>query len=328
MAVNAAQPISSPSRRSRSSTTTKSSSTQAQSLSSASSTQPPKPSLNPAHQTAATESVTSIRFGSGSEYHLDTSVATTSVSSQASLSRLRSSLPDNPQVYDFSDIRAATNNFLAKRYSSTSSSQSWRCTLHGKDVIIFQRRIQKSMEKSELRAKLSVICRSHYKSIIKLLGASISGDHIYLVYDFVVGSNLSLCLRNPRNLAIRFSLLGCLECKSLDVCSQSGLYTHFTDGGALQCNRAKAVTNGGEICEEASTDSMPDRRGSATRGREFEGVKGYMSPEFQLTGVATQKSDVKISVIATAREVVECGGDGEEDDGLGAERRLGVGGPG
>ncbi|KAL2463422.1 lysM domain receptor-like kinase 3 [Forsythia ovata] len=85
--------------------------------------------------------------GSRSSYLLDTSVATTSVASGTSLSNLRDTLPENSQIYDFSEIRAATNNFLAKRYSSTSSSsQSWRSVLNGKDVIIFQRKLRKSMD--------------------------------------------------------------------------------------------------------------------------------------------------------------------------------------
>ncbi|XP_060174235.1 lysM domain receptor-like kinase 3 [Lycium barbarum] len=350
MAVNAAQPVS---------TTPKRSSRPTQSQSSTSSTQPPK---SPISQPGPSNSSNRVSYASnsGSEYRLDTSVATTSVSSQASLSSFRTSLPDNPQVYDFSDIRAATNNFLAKRYSSTSSSQSWRCTLHGKDVIIFQRRIHKSMEKSELRAKLSVICRSHYKSIIKLLGASISGDHIYLVYDFVIGSNLSLCLRNPRNPSYTILSTWMSRMQIAADVAQGLDYIHNTTGleispvhkyvkssgiivtepsfnakichfGAAElCSvtQNKAVTNVGEIGEELS----------ASKPREFEGVRGYMSPEFQLTGVVTQKSDVyafgvvllelfsgeepvrfkydkatgnysKISVIETARQVVDCGGD-------------------
>lgn len=88
----------------------------------------------------------------------------------------------------------------------------------------------------------------------------------------------------------------------------------------------------GEITEEPRSKEL---RSSIVQ---FEGVRGYMSPEFQATGVATQKSDVyafgvvilelltgeeplkfkfdeksrdfvRISVIATARAVVE-GGDG------------------
>ncbi|KAK4375958.1 hypothetical protein RND71_006635 [Anisodus tanguticus] len=361
MAVNAAQPIPSPSRRSRSSSTSQI---------------PQSGPSNSSNRVSYTSN-----SGSGSEYHLDTSIATSSVSSQASLSGFRSSLPDNPQVYDFSDIRAATNNFLAKRYSSTSS-QSWRCTLHGKDVIIFQRRIHKSMEKSRLKAKLSVICRSHYKSIIKLLGASVSGDHIYLVYEYVIGSNLSICLRNPRNPS--YTILSTWMSRiqiATDVAhgldyihnttgleinpvhkyvKSSGIIVtepsfnakicHFGAAELCSVTESKAVMIGGEISEET-----PELGGSASKPRDFEGVRGYMSPEFQQTGVATQKSDVyafgvvllelvsgeepvrfnydketgnysKISVIEKAREVVECGGDREEDGSVGVrnwvDRRL------
>ncbi|CAN0885087.1 Probable serine/threonine-protein kinase PBL28 [Linum grandiflorum] len=51
-------------------------------------------------------------------------------------------------------------------------------------------------EKHEL---LSVICRSNHVTVVRLLGASISGDYIYLVYEFVKGANLADCLRNVRN---------------------------------------------------------------------------------------------------------------------------------
>ncbi|KAF3457068.1 hypothetical protein FNV43_RR01725 [Rhamnella rubrinervis] len=58
----------------------------------------------------------------------------TSFSSRTSLSSLRDSLPETPHIYDFNKIYSATNNFLAKRYASSSSSTpSWRCTLRGKD---------------------------------------------------------------------------------------------------------------------------------------------------------------------------------------------------
>jgi serine/threonine protein kinase len=52
---------------------------------------------------------------------------------------------------------------------------------------------------SQLKEQLSVICRSNHSSVVKLLGASISGDYIYLVYEFIPGANLSNCLRNSKN---------------------------------------------------------------------------------------------------------------------------------
>ncbi|RVW84290.1 LysM domain receptor-like kinase 3 [Vitis vinifera] len=120
-----------------------------------------------------------------------------SESTPASLSCIRESLPENPHVYDISEICSATGNFLAKKFSSSSSA--WRCSVRGKDVVIFQRKLRRPIETAEIRKLLSVICKSHHGSLIKLLGASISGNHIYLVYDYVDGASLADCLRNPRN---------------------------------------------------------------------------------------------------------------------------------
>ncbi|XWS53307.1 hypothetical protein CRYUN_Cryun11dG0145800 [Craigia yunnanensis] len=125
----------------------------------------------------------------------------TSISSRTSLSSLRELISDNPHIYEITEIRAATNNFLAKRYSSSTSSNAacWRCNLRGRDSVVFQRKFRCKIQTSQLKERLSIICRSHHMSIIKLLGASISGDHIYLVYEFIEGSNLVECLKNPRN---------------------------------------------------------------------------------------------------------------------------------
>lgn len=98
-----------------------------------------------------------------------------------------------------------------------------------------------------------------------------------------------------------------------------------------------------ELCGETAEDG-----GEGQRSKQFEGVRGYMSPEFQETGEATQESDVyafgvvllellcgeeplrykidkasgnyrKISIVESARAAVDGGGDGGE---IGREGRL------
>ncbi|KAL6184768.1 hypothetical protein ACLB2K_046168 [Fragaria x ananassa] len=122
-------------------------------------------------------------------------------STASSVTSLKSSLPENPMIYDTSEISSSTNNFLSHRLSSssTSTSTSWRCTLRGKDAVVFQRKSRTPIDLPDLQQSLSLISRSHHTSLIKLLGASLSGSYVYLVYEFVDGANLADCLRNPNN---------------------------------------------------------------------------------------------------------------------------------
>ncbi|KAF3454970.1 hypothetical protein FNV43_RR05418 [Rhamnella rubrinervis] len=299
-------------------------------------TQSPRTPQGPAFTASSsfepsTSNTSSAQNTSTSSYKLSSG---TSFSSRTSLSSLRDSLPETPHIYDFSEICSATNNFLAKRYASSSSSTpSWRCTLRGKDVIVFQRKFRRKIENSELRERLSVIYRSHHTSIVKLLGASVSGEHIYLVYEFIYGANLADCLRNQRNpnFTVLSSWMSRMQIATdlahgLDyIHNKTGLSINFVHnhiksssvvviepsfnakichfGAAQLCGESdgnedlKAVGKGkiGEISEEEHEVSEPKEsklKRSSSRKMQFEGVMGYMSPEFQSTGVATQKSDV------------------------------------
>ncbi|ESQ44357.1 hypothetical protein EUTSA_v10005991mg [Eutrema salsugineum] len=247
--------------------------------------------------------------------------ASSSAASRTSLASLRESLPENPHIYDVAEIRAATNNFLAHRLSSSSSKASWRCNLRGREVVVFQRKFRRRIAKDELRDRLSDICRSHHGSIINLLGASVSGggggggDHIYLVYEYVNGASLADCLRNPKNP--NFTVLSNWTSRiqiatdlahGLDyIHNKTGLkienlvHNHIKSSAVIVTEpnfNAKICHFGtAQLCGETD-ETSPERDGSRSsrrsdsRALRFEGVRGYMSPEFQSSGIATQKSDV------------------------------------
>ncbi|CAN1145266.1 LysM domain receptor-like kinase 3, partial [Linum perenne] len=236
---------------------------------------------------------------SSANYTGNNTASSSSLSSRTSLSNLRDSLSQNPHIYDISEIRRATNNFLAKTYYSSSSC--WRCNLCGTtDAIVFQRKFRRKIETDRLKELLSVICRSNHVTVVKLLGASISGDYIYLVYEFVKGANLADCLRNARNpdFTVPSSWISRIQiaadlAHALDyVHNKTGLnmtlvHNHFTSSSVIVTEaslNAKICHFGtaqlcGEVDDGAGRSSSKLMR-SDSAGMQFQGVRGYMSPEF------------------------------------------------
>lgn len=245
-----------------------------------------------------------------------------SISSRTSLSSLKDSLPENPHIYDLSEIRAATNSFLLRPLSSSSSSTSWKCVVDKKDVVITQRKLRRPIDTPELRRKLSLICKFHHAGLVKLRGATVTGNCIYLVYDYVHGANLSDCLRNPRNP--NFTVLsnwlsrvqiaagvadgldymhncvgikgGCIhnhiKSTSVVVADEPSLVAKICHFGTAQlCGEVpESIENDDE--DNDLDDIHPVLKRVGSMAGNFAGTRGYMSPEFQTTGVPTLKSDV------------------------------------
>lgn len=236
--------------------------------------------------------------GNNSSYNFSSKSSTSSI---GSLKSLKSSLPENPIIYDISEIRSSTANFLARRLSSSSTSSSWRCSLRGKDAVVFQRKSRLPISLADLQHRLAQISKSNHTSIIKLLGASLSSGYVYLVYEFVAGATLADCLRNPKNpnYTVLPTWLSRMQVATdlahgLDYIHHSfGLnstfvHNHIKSSSIIVSDQEQVVLNA-KICHFGTAELCGE---SHARSTKVEGTRGYMAPEFQLSGTVTQKCDV------------------------------------
>ncbi|WOK94903.1 lysM domain receptor-like kinase 3 [Canna indica] len=239
-----------------------------------------------------------------------------SSSSHSSLSSLREALPEALVLYTFSEIRSTTGDFRSNCLPGTSSG--WRCTLRGKDAVVFQRRYR-GPDPAAIQARLATLARSHHSSLVPLLGASIVGDHVYLVHEFAPGATLDDCLRNPRNPSFTPLSTWISRMQIASDIAYGLEYIHFHSSVTAGIhNRLKSssviITDPGfcaRICHFGATDlageipaaSEEDENGESnpstsairrtgSRRMRIEGSRDYMAPELFAGGSISRQSDV------------------------------------
>ncbi|KAG1361396.1 lysM domain receptor-like kinase 3 [Cocos nucifera] len=256
---------------------------------------------------------------SGASLASKTSSSASLLALRNSIQETRDSLQETPTLYPFSEISAATKNFVA-----SSSSSSRRCSLRGKDAVLFQRPF--CGDPAALPARLAAVCKGHHSSLVRLLGASLAGGSIYLVYEHSPGAPLADCLRNPRNpnftplsswmsrIQIAADLAQGLEYihhhsatihNRMEASNVLVIEPHFRAkichfGAADLAGEILATTKADAGREEEAADaeisplSSPSckHKRSDSRRMKIEGTRGYMAPELLAGGNISRRSDV------------------------------------
>ncbi|CAL9074159.1 unnamed protein product [Musa textilis] len=252
----------------------------------------------------ATAAVSFISFPS--------SASKVSSSSNCSLASLRKALPEAPVFYTFPELFSATGNFHSDRLPGAKAG--WRCCLRGKEVVVFQHRFR-GPNPTNLPARLAALAKSHHSSLVRLVGASLAGDHVYLVHEFTPGASLFDCLRNPRNrkftplstwisrmqvasdiahgleyIHLHSSVHNRLKSSSVIV-TEPGFRTRICHFGAadLAGETSAAAEEDGDA---DSIRSLVGGRNIGSRRMRIEGSRGYMAPELLAGGKISRRSDV------------------------------------
>ncbi|XP_024522338.1 chitin elicitor receptor kinase 1 [Selaginella moellendorffii] len=243
-----------------------------------------------------------------------------SSSSASSLAGIRDLLPDGPIRYRYKDLVRATDNFSE---ASKIGGSVFRALVRGADVAIVQKKGSFVGNYIEL---LKIITSVHHVNLVKVLGACLrESEHVYVCYEYEEGVNLREALHSPR--AEGFSALASWTSRlqvALDVAlgleylhdhtMPPFVHKHVKSTNIIVTNelRAKIVKFGipqlvGEIPSplpaSATTkenaeikleehERLPRRKLVRQNSIKITGTPGYMSPEYQTSGVVSSKMDV------------------------------------
>lgn len=115
----------------------------------------------------------------------------TSTGSAISLASLKDMLSDGAQVFTYRDLIKATDNFSPAR---KLGGGTFRGKIAGRSVtVVVEKRVSTEVD---FVAEMKSICNLHHSSLARLIGGCISGDQLYLVYEYIAGANLRQCLRS------------------------------------------------------------------------------------------------------------------------------------
>ncbi|EFJ30191.1 hypothetical protein SELMODRAFT_14583, partial [Selaginella moellendorffii] len=194
--------------------------------------------------------------------------------------------------YRYKDLVRATDNFSE---ASKIGGSVFRALVRGADVAIVQKKGSFVGNYIEL---LKIITSVHHVNLVKVLGACLrESEHVYVCYEYEEGVNLREALHSPR--AEGFSALASWTSRlqvALDVAlgleylhdhtMPPFVHKHVKSTNIIVTNelRAKIVKFG--------IPQLPRRKLVRKNSIKITGTPGYMSPEYQTSGVVSSKMDV------------------------------------
>lgn len=235
-----------------------------------------------------------------------------SSASATSLVNIRELLSDGPIIFQFKDLSRATDNFSPKKKLGCSVYYG---KLQKTEIAIVA--ATTNNPNNNFVEEIKNLGSVHHSNLVRLLGGCMNGDHVYLVYDYIHGSNLHKFLHNSispgasalptwmSRIQVALEVAKGLEylhhhtlhpsvhkyMKSSNILlDEHPLHVRIAYFGVAKLRgetetpRLKKALQEGEIREQRTL-----RRAHSTK---ITGVHGYMAPEYVTGGVISSKLDV------------------------------------
>ncbi|XP_062094619.1 probable LRR receptor-like serine/threonine-protein kinase At1g07650 isoform X3 [Humulus lupulus] len=204
---------------------------------------------------------------------------------------------DQPELhfFDLDSILMATNKFsITNKLGQGGFGPVYKGQLHGKEVAVKRLSSSSSQGYEEFRNEIILISKLQHRNLVKLIGCCIENEEKLLIYEFMLNKSLDTFIFDDRrrvelDWAIRFNII--------DGIARGLVYLH-RDSSLRVIHRDLKASN--ILLDEKMTPKISD----FGLARIFEGTLdlanthrvvgtiGYMSPEYALRGIFSEKSDV------------------------------------
>ncbi|XP_062094630.1 probable LRR receptor-like serine/threonine-protein kinase At1g07650 isoform X2 [Humulus lupulus] len=204
---------------------------------------------------------------------------------------------DQPELHFFEldSILMATNKFsITNKLGQGGFGPVYKGQLHGKEVAVKRLSSSSSQGYEEFRNEIILISKLQHRNLVKLIGCCIENEEKLLIYEFMLNKSLDTFIFDDRrrvelDWAIRFNII--------DGIARGLVYLH-RDSSLRVIHRDLKASN--ILLDEKMTPKISD----FGLARIFEGTLdlanthrvvgtiGYMSPEYALRGIFSEKSDV------------------------------------
>ncbi|KAK9120473.1 hypothetical protein Syun_018090 [Stephania yunnanensis] len=200
------------------------------------------------------------------------------------------------QLFSFSTIAAATNNFsMANKLGEGGFGPVYMGKLYqGQEIAV--KRLSRTSKQGlvEFTNEIKLIAKLQHKNLVRLLGCSIHGEEKMLIYEYMPNNSLDSFLFDVGKQRIldwgrRVSIIEGIARGLLYLHNYSRLRVIHRD------LKASNILLDGEMNPKISDFGMARIFGLnesvACTGR-IAGTRGYMSPEYAMKGLFSEKSDV------------------------------------
>ncbi|GLU23276.1 hypothetical protein SLE2022_392980 [Rubroshorea leprosula] len=211
---------------------------------------------------------------------------------------VRKGEPHELPLFDFDSMVVATNNFsMANKLGQGGYGPVYKGKLHdGTDVAVKRLSSSSGQGLEEFKNEVRLISKLQHRNLVRLIGCCVEREERILVYEFLANKSLDNFLFDPSPTK-RAELSWAKRFNIIQGIARGLLYLH-RDSCLRVIHRDLKVSN--ILLDEKMNPKISD----FGLARIFEGTQylanthkvvgtlGYMSPEYGLAGIFSEKSDV------------------------------------